>query len=209
MKSNVVIETKSYNTVLGIETSYALSSGSGVIFYSDNKNYYLLTNNHVSVKEKGYDKVSYKIKDYKDKYYTGTLIYDDPKYDLSIMSFKKGKEELGTISLADANPKTNDEIIAIGQPKGQGNAISFGKVIGYSNLTISNTETYQSNVQFPVIKHNAEIKNGSSGGAILDINLNLVGINYAGSTKSDGTFVAGYSIPIEKVHEFLDLYFGD
>ena len=207
MKSNVTVYAKNYNTFIGIETSSATSSGSGIIFYSDSKNYYLLTNNHVTVKNKDYDEVSYAIEDYRGNTYKGTLIYDSPKYDLAVMSFKKGNEQLGTVSLGVNNPEKNDEVVAVGQPKGQSNAVSFGKVLGYNTVSLSGSETYESNVEFPVIIHSAEINSGSSGGALLDVNLNIIGINYASGKKSDGTFVQAYAIPIEKVNEFLDLYF--
>ena len=64
MKCNVTVYTKSYNTFLGITTSNSTSSGSGIIFYESSSYYYFITNNHVSVKKSGYDKVSYTVEDY-------------------------------------------------------------------------------------------------------------------------------------------------
>ena len=62
------------------------------------------------------------------------------------------------------------------------------------------------NVTFTVLEHNAETNGGSSGGAILNIDLELIGIHYAGSRDSSGNFVRGYAIPIDKIHEFLNKY---
>ena len=58
-----------------------------------------------------------------------------------------------------------------------------------------------SNVTFEVVYHNAFINNGSSGGPLLDANLRVVGVNYAGNSSG-----IGYAIPAVKVNEFLRNY---
>ena len=93
-------------------------------------------------------------------------------------------------------------MVALGTPKGQKNSIAFGEIKGKANITLSDTDKKLSNVTFDVLKHSAFIDNGSSGGALLNASCRLVGVNYASS--NDGT--AHYSIPIEKVREFLDKY---
>ena len=60
-----------------------------------------------------------------------------------------------------------------------------------------------SNVKFEVYRHDAPINSGSSGGAILDYNYNIIGINYASSTDANGKFLNAFAVPIEKVKEFL------
>ena len=110
------------------------------------------------------------------------------------------------IELEQSNPKIGQEIIALGQPKGQSNAITFGDVNDYATVTLSNTEIWESNVKFPVIVHSANTNSGSSGGAILSTELKIVGIHYAGSKNSAGEFVRGYAIPLLKVREFAEAY---
>ena len=206
MKCNVTVYAKSYNTFLGITTSSSTSSGSGIIFYESTNYYYLLTNNHVTVKTSGYDKVSYTVEDYLGNTYTGTLKYQSASYDLAVVYFKKGSTKLNTIELADENSNVGDEIVAIGQPKGQSNSITYGKISRYLDGPKLQCDSYESNVTFKVLKHDAEIHGGSSGGALLNIDLKLIGINYAGSYDKNGNFIAAYSVPIDKVHEFLNKY---
>ena len=206
MKCNVVVYTKSYNKFLGITTSSTSGSGSGIIFYESNDYYYLITNNHVSVKTSGYDKVSHTIEDYLGNTYTGYLLHESATYDLAVLYFVKGKTKLDKIDLADSNPEVGEEIVALGQPKGQSNSITYGKVTSYLSGPKLDCSTYESNVKFTVLSFDAVINQGSSGGALLNMDLELVGINYAGQFDKDGNFVKGYSIPIDKVHEYLDKY---
>lgn len=207
MKANVTVITKSYDTFLGITTSYSTKSGSGIIYSLKNGNYYLLTNNHVTIKDSSYDKVEYTIEDYKSNSYKATLVYQSPNYDLAVLYFKKN-ETLQIVELANTNPLRGTELAALGQPKSQSNALTYGTLSMYTTVTLTNTTAASSNVKFQVIVHTCPINNGSSGGALLDTDLKLVGINYASGTSSSGEFIQGYAIPIEKVREFLRLYAG-
>jgi len=75
----------------------------------------------------------------------------------------------------------------------------------YKKVTLYNTPSYMSDVKFDVLAHNAPIDNGSSGGALLNINLKIAGINYAAS-KANDEFITGYTIPAVKIHEYLNNY---
>lgn len=93
-------------------------------------------------------------------------------------------------------------MISIGSPEGQTNSIAYGSAQNYKKITLSNTPTYLSNVQFDVICHNGYLNNGSSSGPILNANFEVIGVNYAGTKP----VYYGYAVPIEKVKEFLKLY---
>ena len=208
MRSMVTVYNKSYNAFLGIPTESSTSQGSGVIFKKSSNYYYLLTNCHVAVLKDGYKKQKITVVDYQGNEYEGKIYnngtYDSiaASYDLACIYFKSTNSNLKTISFGSV-ADTGDDVISLGAPKGQSNAITFGKVIEDVKIKLD-TETYRSNVTFAVHKHDAVIDNGSSGGALLDSNLRLVGINYAGK-KVDG-FTTGYAIPINKVREFLNKY---
>jgi S1-C subfamily serine protease len=59
---------------------------------------------------------------------------------------------------------------------------------------------------FFVIEHSSEIDHGSSGGALLDKNGRLLGINAAAMLASNDEFLTGYAIPVDKVLEYIDLF---
>ncbi len=183
-----------------------VSTGSGVIFHETDNYYYFLTNNHVTAMASGYTSVSYTVMDYSFKYYYDvTVLHQEANYDLSVGRFKKDTTDLEVIEMENSNPKSGDAVIAIGQPLGVTNTVSLGKVNAYVNVSTSDPTT--SNIKFPVIQHTAYTNNGSSGGAILNEDLKLIAVAYAGSTDDNGNFVFSYAVPIEKVHEFLNQYF--
>lgn len=210
MKSNVTVYAKNIDTIFwgAITIDDKTFSGSGIIFYeADNGYYYVLTNNHVTVKRSGWDKVKYTIEDYLGNKYEATAICMSSTYDLAVLRFKKNST-LNVIELGTTNPINGTEVVSLGQPKGQTNAISYGKILRYvTGSKLNNCEDYQSNVRFEVIKHNAYMRSGSSGGALLNTDLKLIGINYALNDSDD--FQYGLSIPISKINEYLKEYFWD
>ncbi len=200
ISSNVKIYKTAYNTgFLGLGKKDQISSqGSGVIFHDQHGYYYVLTNEHVT-KKHNRKYVEFKIVDYKGNQYNAGLSQNGEQadYDLSVLYFKKGNEVLHVIKLAQVNPVINEELISIGQPQGQNNAITFGEVKNYQNVTLTNGF----NPTFKVIRHNAPIDSGSSGGAVLNLSFNLIGLNFAGIDD------VAFSIPIETIYEFLRKYF--
>lgn len=200
MSSNVtVINSKYY--------SNSISTGSGVIYkketYGSINKYYILTNNHVI--DNTSNNYEYSIKDYLNNTLTKvdnhvSLIASSSDYDLAVLSFSSDKE-YKVIDLALNDPEVGDEIISLGQPEGQTNSITYGKITKYTNVTSDGTS---SNIEFKVPSHNAYLNNGSSGGALLNTDLQLVGINFAGIFVNS-EFSSGYAVQISKVKEFLNL----
>ncbi len=210
IKGVVTVYNKSYNSFLGIETSSTTSQGSGVCFKIQNGYYYILTNCHVALKDADFDDQQITIKDYQGNTYEGH-IYKNPNktysaiaasYDLACIYFTSSTSNVKSLPLLSTNPTVETDVIALGAPNGQANCITFGSIVDYKKITLSNTPTSESNVTFNILRHTASIDNGSSGGPILNSNLKVIGINYAGS----GSGVYGYSIPAEKVREFLEIY---
>lgn len=209
IKGVVKIYNKSYNTFLGIETSSIISQGSGFCFHIQNGCYYVLTNCHVAKKDSSYNAQKFTIEDYQGKTYEGFL-YKNPNksvsaiaasYDLACLYFKPTSTNVKKLSIVSSNPNINDDVISLGAPKDQSNAITYGKIYSYNKVIIPGTSTSLSNVKFDVISHNAFVNNGSSGGPLLNVDLNVVGVNYAGGSSGVGS-----AIPAVKVNEFLRNY---
>lgn len=189
----------------------SLKSGSGVIFYRNANYYYLLTNNHVVTKDADATGVSYEIEDYRGATYDATnqiqVIASDPDYDLAVVSFAgpTGENALSTVSLGTADPALGSPLAAVGQPNGQKNAVTFGLAETY-RVSDLQAESGISSVSFPVLFHTAPISQGSSGGAVVDEDLNIIAINFAEASDGDGSFVYGLAVPISRVREFLTKY---
>lgn len=200
ISANVKIITESYNTFLGMTTSSVVSQGSGIIFANAHGNYYVLTNCHVAAKREGFNKVKYTIIDYKGREHRARLFNSaiDPNYDLAVLIFEN-TVDLHVISMTNTNPKIGDEVISLGQPKGQNNTITFGKIWKYQKVYFETPNPY-STTNFLSIFHSAPTQGGSSGGALLNLDFKLIGINFAGPKDGDSY---GVAVPIEKVWEFL------
>lgn len=202
MQANVMIKVNHTNRF----GSGVASQGSGVIFYEDATKYYVLTNNHVIYDDPQYLYIEYVVSDYKGNEYTAKLHSTDPNYDLGIIYFSKGELDLNTLSFSEADPTIDTTVISLGQPLGQINTISFGEVLGYQKLTLSGSTAETSNVEFDVIKHSSPINSGSSGGVLINNELEIVGLNYAGAKSETSPSSVSYAIPLSKIHEYLTLY---
>ena len=191
------------------------AQGSGIIYkvtksmFGGIYTYFVLTNNHVVYQNtsENYD-FSYTVTDMYNNEHQATLVANNANYDLAVLQFtvvNDGVSPIYTpISLASNDVTVGDNVISIGQPGGQKNAVTLGSVIGISKLDINvDPNANMSNVTFNVLKHNAPIKGGSSGGAVLDYNYKLVGLNYATGSDNSGNYTSSYAIPISKIKEFL------
>ncbi len=208
VKAAIKIETQAEKNGF-ISRATSDSIGSGIIIEEDDYYYYALTNNHVVYYDKTeYNSVSYYVYDCYNNIYQPRnvrVLYSLASYDLALIRFSKGEKQLEKVKFAKIS-KT-DKVFTLGNPKSLSNAISLGDYIGEKVFKPSVESIEKSNVEFEVLMHNAFIDNGSSGGAVFNFNLELIGISFASSvSEKTGEFIRGYAIPIEKVKEFINLY---
>ena len=185
----------------GFVTASQKVSGSGVIFREDEHYYYLFTNDHVTEEMSGYNARYLYVYDCYGNEYDAAIVASSSQHDLAVLKVAKGEEELEVLPLADKEAEVDDLVIAIGTPDGLENSVTFGKVTKVANLS---GDTSAGNLGFPVIWHDAPMDHGSSGGVLLNDKFEIVGINYAvGTAPSDGKFLCGLAVGIEKINEFL------
>jgi serine protease Do len=164
------------------QTSFA----SSVIFDEDDTYYYGLTNHHVVNDASAIDAV-----DYKNKIYQASIVDASEYYDLAIIKFEKSSlNPLHVLKLAETY-NINDEIKAVGYPR---------SIFTISNGHIDIIDTVSERVTIQVIHHTAEIDHGSSGGALLNLKNQIVGINFGASPEEN----MSYAIPGLKVKQYID-----
>ena len=180
--------------------------GSGFCFYISKDYFLVLTNCHVVKKDETFEKQNIFVNDCYGNRYNAQIINSaiSPDYDLACLFVSCDTADLNvtTIPLASENISIGQDVIALGSPKGQINTLTYGKSYSYGKVILTDSTPSQSNVTFDVLKHNAIVNSGSSGGPILNSKLEVVGVHYAGNRTTGN----GYAIPIQKVKEFLTYY---
>ncbi|SES66551.1 Do family serine endopeptidase [Thorsellia anophelis] len=156
--------------------------GSGVII--DAKEGYIITNNHVV---QGADKIRIQLND--DKEYDATLIGSDEQSDIALLKVEDPKN-LTEIKIANSDElRVGDFAIAIGNPFGLGQTVTSGIIsaLGRTGLNLEGLENF--------IQTDASINQGNSGGALVNLNGELIGINTAILAPGGGNIGIGFAIP--------------
>lgn len=173
--------------------------GSGVVYEINEQETFIITNSHVVAPGK-YDYIILKVFDYLETEYDATLIKNDVKNDLAIIKIENSQNELIPVTMSDKEAELLDKVICLTAPHGQRNAITFGYIKG---IELVNVTSKDEQADYKSIIHNAFIANGSSGGALYNYELELIGLNYAGSESDEGKFIQGCAIPIGIIIEFI------
>lgn len=161
--------------------------GSGVIISSDG---YILTNNHVVQDNRGGDADEILVRLSDDTELEAKLIGRDPKTDIAVI--KVDTSDLPFIKVADSDEiMVGDIVFAIGNPLGVGLTVTSG-IISATQRSIG---IYGNDGYEDFIQTDAAINQGNSGGALVDIEGRLIGINSAIKSTSGGSIGLGFAIP--------------
>ena len=160
--------------------------GSGVII--DAAKGYVVTNNHVV---ENANKITVQLND--GRRFTAKVIGKDPQSDIAVIQLIDAKN-LTAIKFADSEQlRVGDYTVAIGNPYGLGETATSGIVsaLGRSGLNIENYENF--------IQTDAAINRGNSGGALVNLNGELIGMNTAILAPDGGNIGIGFAIPSNMV----------
>ena len=166
--------------------------GSGVIV--DAENGYLLTNNHVIEMA---EEITVTLTDRRT--FQAELVGADPETDVALL--KIDADALTALPLANSDDlQVGDYVVAIGNPFGLGQTVTAGIVsaVGRSGLRLG-PDSYQNFIQT-----DAAINVGNSGGALINLKGELVGINTAIFTGRGGNIGIGFAIPINMARRIMD-----
>ena len=190
------------------QTQEQESSGSGIIVGQNDSELLIATNNHV-VEGASSLSVGFIDKESVEGEVKGT----DVKNDLAVVSVKLSdipKDTMNQIKIATVGDsdelQLGDQVVAIGNALGYGQSVTSGYVSALDRdltLTDQNGTTINST---GLIQTDAAINEGNSGGALLNMNGELIGINEAKTASSStGTAVdnIGFAIPIDKAETSL------
>lgn len=157
-----------------------IGTGSGVIISSDGM---IITNNHVI---EGAQEISVTLNN--NKSYKAELLGTDPKTDIALLKIE-ADEELPYTTFGDSNnSKVGEWVLAVGNPFNLTSTVTAG-IISAKSRDLSGGNQTQSFIQT-----DAAVNPGNSGGALVNTNGELIGINTA-ITSQTGSYV-GYSFAV-------------
>ncbi|MEM7096879.1 MAG: trypsin-like peptidase domain-containing protein [Pseudomonadota bacterium] len=184
-ESNMLCRIPAYRDLcraFGAEPQVQNSLGSGVIVSADG---YVLTNQHVVAEA---DEILVMFAN--NQTTTATVIGSDTHTDLAVI--KVAATGLPVIPQLDTEqPRVGDIALAIGNPFGLGHSVSQGIVSALSRTIITNSP-YDDFIQT-----DAAISPGNSGGALVDSQGRLIGINTMIYSQSGGSEGIGFAIPAD------------
>jgi Do/DeqQ family serine protease len=167
--------------------------GSGVIVRQEGKQVYVLTNNHVVGEAEEID-----VTLYKGNTYTAKLVGKDERKDLALVVFEESKK-LPVADLGDSDVvSVGDWALAIGNPLGYSYTVTAGIIsaIGRHGGPGENISDF--------IQTDAAINQGNSGGALVDIRGQVIGINTWIASRTGLYTGYGFAIPINNATKSID-----
>ena len=155
--------------------------GSGVIVSPEG---YILTNHHVV---DGALEIKVELTD--KRTFTARLVGSDPPSDLAVLKIEA--RGLPTVSLGDSDKvRVGDVVLALGNPLGVGQTVTSGIVSAKGRSTGLSDGSFEDFLQT-----DAAINRGNSGGALVNVNGELIGINSQILSPSGGSIGIGFAIP--------------
>ncbi|WP_040977493.1 Do family serine endopeptidase [Necropsobacter massiliensis] len=157
--------------------------GSGVIINAEKG--YVLTNNHVIDQA---DKITVKLEDGRE--FKAKVVGKDEMSDIALIQLENPKN-LTEIKIADSDKlRVGDFTVAIGNPFGLGQTVTSGIISALGRSTGSDSGTYENYIQT-----DAAVNRGNSGGPLINLNGELIGINTAIISPSGGNAGIAFAIP--------------
>lgn len=168
-------------------------TGSGVIIDPEG---YILTNYHVIA---GAEEIKVTLSNGKEKKYDGKVIGKDSRTDLAVIKIKS-KEKFPTAKLGDSDKiRIGDWAIAIGSPFGLKQTLTVGVISAKRQSLYIEGKEYRE-----MIQTDASINRGNSGGPLVNIRGEVIGINTAIYAPTGVFAGVGFAIPINNAKEILD-----
>ena len=170
-----------------VQTPKRTAAGSGVIISADG---YIVTNNHVV---DGADELMVTLNDNKE--YSARIIGADATTDLALI--KIDAKNLPAIVIANSdNAKVGEWVLAVGNPLGLNNTVTAGIVSAKARTMGQGVSS--------MIQTDAAINQGNSGGALVNVRGELIGINAMLASPNGSNIGYGFAIPPSIMNKVVD-----
>jgi len=164
--------------------------GSGVIVSADG---HIITNHHVV---DGAEEISVDLTD--RRHFAAKLVGSDAPSDLAVLKIQAN--DLPVLSLGDSDKvRVGDVCLAVGNPLGVGQTVTMGIVSAKGRKTAEGDTSFEDFLQT-----DAAINQGNSGGALVNTQGELIGINSQILSPSGGNIGIGFAIPSNMARNVMD-----
>ncbi|MGW4124028.1 S1C family serine protease [Nocardia sp. NPDC004711] len=173
------------------------STGSGVVIDGAG---YIVTNNHVislaANDKSGKAKLDVVFSD--GSRVPTQIVGRDTKSDLAVL--KVDVKNLSVIQLGNSSDvQVGDDVLALGSPLGLEKTVTSGIVSALHRPVKVGGEGTDTDATLDAVQTDAAINHGNSGGALVDMQGRLIGINSAIKSESGGSVGLGFAIPVDQV----------
>ncbi|MET8894754.1 S1C family serine protease [Streptomyces albogriseolus] len=189
-------------TIEAASSSGEGGTGTGFVF---DKQGHIVTNNHVVADAVDGGNLSATFPD--GKKYEAEVVGNAQGYDVAVIKLKNAPSDLKPLTLGNSDDvAVGDSTIAIGAPFGLSNTVTTG-IISAKNRPVASSDGSGSKASYmSALQTDASINPGNSGGPLLDAQGNVIGINSAIQSTSNGGFGTGqagsiglgFAIPINQ-----------
>ncbi len=176
-------------TIFGLQSGTVQGIGTGIIVSEDG---YILTNSHV-ISDGEAQQITVDL--YDGTEYSGNVLWNDSSLDLAIVKIDASGLAAAEIGDSD-NVNIGDYALAIGNPLGLNyeRSVTSGIISGLNrSITTQDESTGKTNKMDGLIQTDAAINSGNSGGPLINSSGQVIGINTAKASSSEGL---GFAIPI-------------
>jgi putative serine protease PepD len=172
--------------------------GSGIILTADGM---ILTNSHVVASVANAPRDSSAVVKFHDgRRMPFTVVATDPRDDVAVVR-AQGVSGLTPISFGTSNDlRVGQQVVAVGSPLGLRDTVTTGVISGLDRPVLTVTDNQVA--AYDAIQTDAALNPGNSGGALVDMNGRLVGMNSAapnrlGAVEPTGSIGIGFAIPVD------------
>jgi S1-C subfamily serine protease len=181
--------------------------GSGVVI--DGRGY-IVTNNHV-ISEAANNPSQFKttVVFNDGKVVPANLVGRDPKTDLAVLKVDN-VDNLSVAQLGDSDKvRVGDEVLAAGAPLGLRSTVTHGIISALHRPVPLSGEGSDTDTVIDALQTDASINHGNSGGPLISMDSQVIGINTAGKSLSDSASGLGFAIPINEAKQVAQTLISD
>ncbi|NMI00774.1 S1C family serine protease [Pseudonocardia acidicola] len=175
-----------------VDLAQGTAEGSGVILTSDGA---VLTNNHVVAGSTG--TITVTLAD--GSQHSATVVGTSPSYDLAVIKLQNVSGLTPATLGRTQDVQVGQQVVAIGSPQGLTGTVTTG-IVSALNRTVAVQDQQGAGVVYNGLQTDAPINQGNSGGPLVNLDGQVIGINSAIATASGstGSVGLGFAIPVDQ-----------